>query len=114
VRFVWIFLLLGCCFIGTSCRAGNGKTVTISMDGQTFTPDPITVSQGTNVCWVNKDSADHWPASNIHPTHEIYPAFDPKKGVASGETWCFVFGKFGIWKYHDHLSPNLVGTVNVE
>lgn len=79
-----------------------------------FTPDPITVSKGQEVCWVNKDTDGRWPASNIHPTHEIYSEFDPKKPVVVGETWCFTFDKPGIWKYHDHLLPEFVGTVNVE
>jgi plastocyanin len=84
------------------------------MNPSGFAPDPVTVALGSEVCWINSDPEARWPASNIHPTHEIYSDFDPKTPVRSGETWCFTFDKPGIWKYHDHLFPEFVGTVNVE
>ena len=55
-----------------------------------------------------------WPASNIHPTHMIYPEFDAKRPVASGKDWSFTFTKKGTWRYHDHLNPEATGTVVVE
>lgn len=104
-------LLLAAC---SSSPMQVGKTVTIDMVADGFTPDPITAQKGQQVCWINKDTHGRWPASNIHPTHEIYSAFDPKKPVVVGETWCFVFDRAGIWRYHDHLLPEFVGMVNVE
>ena len=100
-----------------SCApAAPSATVTIDMFATDpgFAPDPVTVSKGQQVCWKNSDEEARWPASNIHPTHEIFPDFDPKQPVRSGETWCFTFNKPGIWKYHDHLYPEFVGTVNVD
>lgn len=84
------------------------------MTSGAFTPATLSIRTGQQVCWVNYDSEGRWPASNIHPTHEIYPEFDPSKPMKPGETWCFVFKKPGIWKFHDHLFPELIGTVNVE
>ena len=108
------FLALSSLLALAACSSWNGQTVNVEMKPRAFTPDPITVTKGTKVCWKNDDELDRWPASNIHPTHEIFSAFDPKMPVAPGETWCFVFSKLGIWKYHDHVEPDLVGTVNVE
>ena len=79
-----------------------------------FEPKTITVEKGTKVCFINNDIEARWPASNIHPTHEIFPEFDPKTPIHSREEWCFTFKKSGTWKYHDHLLPEYSGTVNVD
>jgi plastocyanin len=89
-------------------------TVAVDMRPGLFEPTTISIKKEQKVCWVNNDTVDRWPASNIHPTHEIYSEFDPQRGLDPGETWCFVFDKPGIWKFHDHLLPELVGTVTVE
>ncbi len=86
----------------------------IQMVASGFDPDTVTVKRGARVCFVNADTQARWPASNIHPTHEIYSDFDPKKPVRAGDTWCFAFTKPGIWKFHDHLLPEFAGTVTVE
>lgn len=110
---VSVSLILASC--GTAPAPDTSHpAATVTMTKGAFDPDPVTVQQGQTVCWINRDSVDHWPASNIHPTHEIYPEFDPKRGIKPGETWCFAFGRAGIWKYHDHLFPEIVGTVNDE
>jgi hypothetical protein len=66
------------------------------------------------VYFKNSTGADFWPASDLHPTHLIYPEFDPKKPIASGQTWSFVFTKAGTWKYHNHLNPLQTGRVVIE
>lgn len=85
--------------------------ITMSQDG--FEPQETTVDINATVRFVNKDDVDRWPASNLHPTHTIYPAFDPKKPIPPGESWDFRPDKVGSWKYHDHLSPHLRGTLVV-
>ena len=88
------------------------KTVRMRDDG--YEPANLTAAVGTTITFTNDDTNDHWPASNIHPTHEIYPAFDPKRAIPPGESWSFIFDKAGIWRWHDHLFPNLKGTITVE
>ncbi len=90
-----------------------GKTV-ISMTENGFSPSVINIKQGETVAFKNIGSQDHWPASAIHPTHQIYPEFDPKKPIAPRDSWPFTFTKKGIWRYHDHLNPGFAGTINVE
>lgn len=92
----------------------SGREIVIAMNKDGFSPDKITVKKGDSVKFVNEDTQDHWPASNIHPTHDIYPEFDPKAPVKPGQSWSFTFGKEGIWRYHDHLHPSLIGTVVAE
>ena len=51
--------------------------VEIVMSGTGYVPSNITISSGTRVAFVTTETGDAWPASNIHPTHGIYPEFDP-------------------------------------
>jgi plastocyanin len=106
-------LLVSCGGSSVSPVDTAGAAATIRMKTDAFEPTTVTVKKGDKVCWANDDAEARWPASNIHPTHEIYSDFDPKTPVRSGESWCFVFAKPGIWKFHDHLFPELIGTVNV-
>ncbi|MEK9166595.1 MAG: hypothetical protein AAB846_02575 [Patescibacteria group bacterium] len=90
------------------------KEVVVAMTKDGFMPNKVTIHYGDTVKFVNEDTQDRWPASNIHPTHAIYPEFDPKSSIKPGGTWFFTFTKAGIWRYHDHLLPSLIGTVVAE
>lgn len=97
-----------------------GNTVEIISSG--FSPNTLTINVGDTVTFVNKDSTTHWPASNIHPTHTLYPEsggcigskFDACNSLAQGETFSFTFNEKGSWNYHDHLQPGLTGTIIVK
>ena len=94
--------------------------ITITAEG--FSPKTITIKAGDTVTFVNEDSNQHWPASAMHPTHNVYPEsggcigskFDACKGLEQGESFSFTFNEKGSWKYHDHLSVPSTGTVVVE
>ena len=70
---------------------------------------------------MNDGERNHWPASNFHPTHTLYPeeggclgsTLDVCKGLKKGEEFSFKFEKEGVWSMHDHLYPGLVMTVTV-
>ncbi len=78
-----------------------------------FEPESVEVAAGETVVFENVDDEGHWPASDDHPTHELYPAFDPKKPVQPGTSWSITLDKPGAWKYHDHMNPPLTGEVVV-
>lgn len=86
-------------------------TITMTPDG--FIPDRIHIARGTRVRFMNTDTLAHWPASDLHPSHGIYPLFDPRTPIAPGEEWVFTFDKIGVWHMHDHLSPYIIGTITV-
>ena len=100
--------------------------VEITADG--FNPKTLTINAGDTVTWVNKDSGGHWPASAMHPTHEVYPdssitkcgtdeqknIFDACTALVKSEKWSFTFNNVGTWNYHDHLDPSLWGTIIVK
>lgn len=100
--------------------------VTYTNDG--YRPGTVTVSAGERVTFVNESSRSTWPASNIHPTHTLYPnssrskcgtakaegIFDACEGISPGSSWSFTFTEVGAWGFHDHLRANHKGTVTVE
>src|SRR3989344_1254477 len=100
--------------------------ITILMSADGFDPDTVVVDPGQSVTFLSMDNASHWPASNIHPTHTLYPGsdvrncetgnntgFDACHGLAKGESYTFTFKDPGSWGFHDHLHPTLTGSVTV-
>jgi len=92
-----------------------------------YVPMEVTIKQGETITFINKGKNDHWPASNIHPTHTIYPGSDIRKcgtieeknifdacsGIKPGASYSFKFDQIGSWRFHDHLYPELHGTIIV-
>ncbi|MDP2593828.1 MAG: hypothetical protein Q8P36_00605 [bacterium] len=110
------FLLVAIVLLATSnsvlAYAESGERV-IHLTDQGFEPRELTVSQGNTVLFQNIGTDDHWPASNDHPTHTHYALFDSKRPLVPEEEWSFVFDTSGQWTYHDHLYPQLMGTITV-
>lgn len=90
----------------------SGATIFITDSG--FSPASVTVSAGSTVTFVNDGQAMHWPASDVHPTHQVLPGFDAKRGLSTGETYSFTFAKAGSWACHDHLNPTFRCTITVQ
>ena len=80
---------------------------------QGFQPQNIQINKDDKINFLNEDEVDRWPASNIHPTHAIYPGFDPKKPIKRDGFWEFKFENTGVFRFHDHLNPELTGTITV-
>lgn len=91
----------------------HSETAIIQMTENGFESQTITVDENSAVLFINRDKVDRWPASNIHPTHDIYPEFDPQKPIEVGDSWVFKPKKAGVWKYHDHLLPHIRGSLTV-
>lgn len=97
--------------------AGNSMSASqhlIRMTDAGFLPENLEIKAGETVTFRNEGKRGHWPASNIHPTHKIYPQFDPLKPVNPGDRWNFKFDKAGSWYFHDHLFPDLTGFIVVK
>jgi hypothetical protein len=99
--------------ISFSHSSDDGHVFIIHMNEGGFDQSILNIQKGDTVIFENTDGQDRWPASNIHPSHAIYPEFDPKKPIRSNESWEFKFDKAGTWKFHDHLLPQFSGTINV-
>ncbi len=97
----------------TSPIYGHSDNMHIIMRPNSFEPKELTIKQNETVEFINEDKVSRWPASNIHPTHGIYPEFDPKGEVKPGERWEFKFDKAGTFRFHDHIYPALAGQITV-
>lgn len=100
--------------IPASSPVGETAATVITMDENGFSPQTVTVAAGTTVTFINNGQAPHWPASDVHPTHEVLPEFDSKRGLATGESYSFTFTESGTWSCHDHLMPNNTCTIIAE
>ncbi len=109
---VYFLLLIIFLSLPKHISAHSGVAV-IEMTSSGFTPSEIAVDENSSVIFINKDSESRWPASNVHPTHEVYPEFDPRKPIGPSESWAFKARKIGVWKYHDHNFPHMRGIITV-
>ncbi len=87
--------------------------VTIVRTSAGYEPSEVTIKKGDIVRFTNESDDFHWPASDLHPTHGVYPAFDPLRPIAQGESWQFQFEQIGVWNFHDHIRANKTGTITV-
>lgn len=108
---------------GTTTEDVEGENIVIYTDAG-FDPKEIVIVAGKTVTFVNRSTRPFSVASNVHPTHTLYPessdsdclgsTFDACGGVPSGSTWSFTFTKVGTWGFHDHLNPTRTGSVVVK
>ncbi len=89
----------------------NGYRVELTAEG--FVPASLIIPLGETVTFTSTIDREFWPASNIHPTHDIYPAFDPGRALRSNEEWSFVFDRAGRFRFHDHLRASDSGLIEV-
>jgi plastocyanin len=91
----------------------TGNTYTVEMTAAGFVPNRIDALAGDTLLFENSDQSDHWPASDAHPTHQLYPDLDAQRPIAPGENWTFALFRPGVWGFHDHLNPQFTGQVVV-
>ena len=87
--------------------------ITVIRTESGFVPSRVVIEVGDSITFKTAIGKDFWPASNSHPTHDLYPAFDPKRALKSVESWTFIFDRAGVWGFHDHLHSDVHGTVIV-
>ena len=106
--------------------SGTPTSVTVTYDGNTFSPSTVTVSKGGTVNFVD-NSGTMWVASDPHPAHSSYDGTSrtthcaagytgaaPLDECSSGSNFSFTFNKTGSFGYHDHLNDSAQGTVVVQ
>ena len=91
----------------------GGNTITIKYTNSGFEPKNASIKVDTMVEFINESDKEMWVASDNHPSHEILATFDQFKTTGKGGIYTYVFDKLGIWQYHDHINPELVGTIEV-
>ena len=92
---------------------GN-SSVHVILSDRGFQPHAIRITKGTIVIFSTSRVNQFWPASNPHPSHGLYPEFDPRAPIEPDATWSFTFDRVGTWGYHDHVRSYFTGTIYVE
>ena len=89
------------------------KTHSIFLTKQGFKPRNTVINKGDTIEFSTNRDRPFWPASNLHPTHAIFQAFDSLEPILPNLTWNFTFTDFGKWGFHDHLQAHFTGTIEV-
>lgn len=89
------------------------KEVIVTRTATGWMPQKVTIDQGDVIIFRTSTSDAFWPASDFHPSHQLYPAFDSMRPVPPGQQWSFTFSKAGVWTLHDHLKPEYKGIIIV-
>ena len=86
-----------------------------SLTNNAFQPNPVQVSIGDTVTWINDDSQPHTVTSGVSGQSDgrfdSSPNFNPL--LVSGQGFEHTFTEAGEYPYFCQLHPNMVGTVQV-
>lgn len=90
--------------------SSSGSTVSIVAGASTktsnaYAPNPISVSRGTTVMWMNNDTVTHTSTSDTGGWNS--------GAIAPGASFNFTFQSAGTFAYHCQIHPGMVGTVSV-
>lgn len=108
---------------GEQNEESSGDNV-VSYSSSGFSPETIRINEGETVTWVSEGPA-MWVASDVHPTHTVYPdssiqrcGSDEEDTIfdqcSAGNEYSFTFDEPGEWGYHNHRRAAHTGTVLVE
>ena len=77
-----------------------------------FIPNPVTISVGEIVTWVNTDNAAHTVTSGT-PAGGLDGIFDSSLIMAGGASFSYTFDEAGTYPYHCMVHPWMTGSVVV-
>ncbi len=87
-------------------------TVTITYTDSGFSPDSYMVKAGGTVTVINKSSRDLEFSSDNHPTHTDETELNMDT-LSPGKSGTFTVTKVGTWGFHNHLTPQDIGSLMV-
>ena len=88
------------------------KEVTITLRKEGFSPETVTIKQGTAVRWKNASSADQTVNSNDYPTNQLHKELN--FGIfKDGSSFVHIFKKPGTYTYHNQYQPKQQGKIVV-
>jgi 3',5'-cyclic-AMP phosphodiesterase len=89
-----------------SADASSSEVVQVSIDNFTFTPQTVTIKQGTSISWTNHDDIPHTVDHNDH----IFAS----SVLDANQKFQYTFKDTGKYPYDCRLHPRMTGIVNVE
>ncbi|MGB9978460.1 cupredoxin domain-containing protein [Methanobacterium sp.] len=84
----------------------NASPTTVMIQNFTFTPNSLTVKAGTNITWINQDSAVH----DVKSDSRVFASPDLNKG----EKYTYNFTKPGEYSYYCDEHPSMTGKIIVQ
>lgn len=87
-------------------------TVTVTYTDNGFSPDSYMIKAGGTVTVINKSSRDLEFSSNNHPTHTDETELNMDT-LSPGKSGTFKVTKVGTWGFHNHLTPQDMGSLMV-
>lgn len=125
-----VIIASGCLHAGTPTATADSPDSsagenTVAYTGSGFQPSTITIEQGETVTWVDRSGGQMWVATDVHPSHTVYPGSSIQDCGTSqeeqmfdqceaGDSYSFTFEETGEWDYHNHRNARHGGTVVVE
>jgi len=86
---------------------------TVTIQNFAFNPPTLSISPGTTVIWVNKDTVDHEVINDASGSSAEGAIFRspviPKDG-----SYSFTFTSLGTYPYHCSIHPSMKGTITVQ
>ncbi len=98
----------------TAAPTAEAANLTVTYNGTSFSPSTLTIQKGQTVTFTNNSNGGMWVASDPHPVHTDFSAFDARKSYANGTSYTFTFDKAGTYHYHNHLNDDATGTIVVQ
>lgn len=95
-----------------SAAPAPSERITITFKDSGYTPSELTVKKGTVITVKNEGTSRTEFSSGAHPTHRENPEMNLKT-LAPGESASYTANEVGTWTFHDHLHPDLGGTIKV-
>lgn len=86
-------------------QAQSDKTPTVTISNFAYSPDPITITQGQSIRFVNSDDVGHTVTAEDG-------SFDSKM-LDKNKSWTHKFDKAGTYKYYCTVHPSMHGSINV-
>ena len=103
--------------LGAGCTGDTPLLSVGNLVGGDVSPKVLVVRQGQRVLFVNNDSVAHEMASDLHPTHERWPAMNQVGYLAPGQSReTGNLNVVGVISYHDHLdaqNEGLLGSIQI-
>ncbi len=85
-------------------------TQEIVLSDQGFLPKTVSVKKGTRVVWINNSKDTATVNSDDHPSHTKSPVLNLGE-FEPGSNLQLILDKPGTYSYHNHLNPEMTGTV---
>jgi len=103
---VTLVLGLGAGLMSGAVPRASAAATPVTIKNFAYSPNPVTVTVGTQITWTNQDTAPHTATSDS-------PGFDTGM-LQTGQSGSVTFNQVGTFAYHCSVHPNMHGTVIVQ